>query len=923
MLRLCLLSLALLAACAGTKPAPTAPAGPPPRLYPEETAFLSDLRQLTFGGENAEAYWSFDGKQLSFQARGVNEGCDRIYRMAVDAPAPVRVSSGKGATTCAHFFPWGELLYSSTELAGPACPPRPDMSKGYVWALYDSYDIFRVSADGGQPRRLTSEKGYDAEATVCGRDGSIVFTSTRDGDIDLYRMDADGKNVKRLTHQPGYDGGAFFNRDCSKIVWRASRPRPGKELEDFRALLGQGLVRPSKLEIWTADADGSNPTQLTYLNAASFAPFFHPTENVIVFSSNSGDPRGREFDLWAMHGDGSGLVRVTHAPGFDGFPHFSPDGKWLAFSSNRATAPGQHDTNVFLARWRGLAPPRAEAGADRIARDVTWLADGARQGRGIGSPGLAEAGAYLEKRLQELGLEPAGDEGFRHHFSVVTSVQPSPATRLAIAGKPVPADQLSVLGFSGSGRVEGSMVLAGYGIVDEATKLDDYARLDVKGKVVLVRRFAPESAATATPAVRTRLGDIRRKAWVAREKGAKALVVVDWPLPPVPAPDHAWQPPPEAPLLPPTPDGGNDVGLPVLMVKRAALEPHLGALGEGRALKVALEAGLVVQRSDAFNVVGRIPAGKPPKRGTVVVGAHYDHLGLGGHGSLAPDKHEPHPGADDNASGTATVLEVARGLVARKSELHRDVIVALFSGEEAGLLGSTQFTRTRTDVLADTVAMLNLDMVGRLRGNRVEVLGSETAAEWTPIITAACEGEAITCAPSSDGFGASDQAAFYAAGVPVLHFFTGTHSDYHKPSDTAGKINAAGAAAVARLVERVAVALEEQPRLSYRKGATSPARGDARSFNASLGSIPDYAGPPGGAPGVLLAGVRPGGAAEKAGMKRGDILVRLGKHEIRSVQDLGFALSAAKPGETVTAVVLRDGKETRLETTLQEAKGPR
>jgi Tol biopolymer transport system component len=300
--------------------------GPPPRLYPEETAFLSDLRQLTFGGENAEAYWSFDGKQLSFQARGVNEGCDRIYRMAVDAPAPVRVSSGKGATTCAHFFPWGELLYSSTELAGPACPPRPDMSKGYVWALYDSYDIFRVSADGGQPRRLTSEKGYDAEATVCGRDGSIVFTSTRDGDIELYRMDADGKNVKRLTHQPGYDGGAFFNRDCSKIVWRASRPRPGKELEDFRALLGQGLVRPSKLEIWTADADGSNPTQLTYLNAASFAPFFHPTENVIIFSSNSGDPRGREFDLWAMHGDGSGLVRVTHAPGFDGFPTSRPTG---------------------------------------------------------------------------------------------------------------------------------------------------------------------------------------------------------------------------------------------------------------------------------------------------------------------------------------------------------------------------------------------------------------------------------------------------------------------------------------------------------------------------------------------------------------------------------------------------------------------
>jgi hypothetical protein len=398
--------------------------------------------------------------------------------------------------------------------------------------------------------------------------------------------------------------------------------------------------------------------------------------------------------------------------------------------------------------------------------------------------------------------------------------------------------------------------------------------------------------------------------------------VVDWPLPPAPAPAD-WKPPPEAPLLTATPDGGADVGLPVLMIKRAALEPHLQALLEKRPVKVALEAGLLVERSQAFNVVGRIRATRAPRRGTVIVGAHYDHLGLGGHGSLAPEKHEPHLGADDNASGTATVLEVARALAGRRAELTRDVLVILFSGEEAGLLGSTQFTRARADVLGETLAMLNLDMVGRLRANRLEVLGSETAAEWTGLITAACDGERLGCAPSSDGFGASDQAAFYGAGLPVLHFFTGTHTDYHKPSDTPAKINAAGTAVVARLVERLVVALEAQPKLSYRKGATGPARGDARSFNASLGTMPDYAGPPNGAPGVLLAGVRPGGAAEKAGMKRGDILVRLGKHEIRSVQDLGFALGTARPGETVTAVVIRDGQETRLETTFQEAKGPR
>ena len=230
--------------CAGTR----LPTG---RLLPDESPYLEDLRQLTFGGENAEAYWSFDGTQLSFQSRQASEGCDRIYRMTVfpQLGAPALVSSGKGATTCAHFMPSGELLYASTHGAGPTCPPRPDMSQGYVWALYDSYDIYKASPDGSGLTALTSQKGYDAEATVCARDGSIIFTSTRDNDIELYRMNSDGSNVRRLTNAPGYDGGAFFNRDCSRIVWRASRPRPGKELDDYQALLARGLVRPSKLEI--------------------------------------------------------------------------------------------------------------------------------------------------------------------------------------------------------------------------------------------------------------------------------------------------------------------------------------------------------------------------------------------------------------------------------------------------------------------------------------------------------------------------------------------------------------------------------------------------------------------------------------------------------------------------------------------------
>src|SRR5262252_9096014 len=273
------------ASCAGSQK-------PTPQALPEEI-HLADLRRLTFGGQNAEAYWSFDGTQLSFQARRPGEQCDRIYRMSSESGTPVQISSGAGATTCAHFLPGDrELIYASTHLGSDACPPRPDMSQGYVWAIYKDYDIFRARADGTGLMRLTDTPGYDAEGTVCAKDGSIVFTSVRDGDIDLYRMDADGKNVRRLTNVVGYDGGAFFNADCSKIVWRASRPKPGKELDDYKDLLQKRLVRPTKLELYVANADGTDPMQITYLDAASFAPFWHPLGRRILFSSNYGDPKG-------------------------------------------------------------------------------------------------------------------------------------------------------------------------------------------------------------------------------------------------------------------------------------------------------------------------------------------------------------------------------------------------------------------------------------------------------------------------------------------------------------------------------------------------------------------------------------------------------------------------------------------------------
>lgn len=901
-------------------PAPSTP--PAPTAVPGET-HLSDLKQLTQGGENAEAYWSFDGQQLIFQAHH-GEGCDQIYRMPITGASPQLVSTGKGATTCSYFLPGDkEIIYASTHLGGEACPPKPDHSQGYVWALHDSYDIFRANADGSSLRQLTNTPGYDAEATVCKKDGSIVFTSVRDGDIDLYRMNADGSNVRRITNTPGYDGGAFFNDDCSKLVWRASRPK-GPALEEFRSLLAKHLVRPSKLELYVANADGSNATQVTYLNAASFGPYWIPGRERIIFSSNYGDPKGREFDLWAINANGTELERITQSPGFDGFPMFSPDGKTLAFASNRATAPGKHDTNLFLAQWTNdPITPVEETAADRVQRDIAWLADPAREGRGLGTAGLTAAGVYIESRFKQLGITPAGDKSsYRDDFEVAKRVQVGKESSVALGGKALESGVFQPFAFSAQGKVEAEVVAAGYGVVAKEAKVDDYKGLAVKGKIVVVRRFVAETPEFAEPARQRRYGDLWYKAVTARAAGAVGLIVVDAPL--APAGDKQWKMPDEAKFPELVRENYGDAGIPVVIVKRAVGEALFKAGGKQKA---SINVALTYEKQAAFNVVGRISANVPAAErvaGAVVIGAHYDHLGFGGVHSLSPDSSAAHVGADDNASGVAALLEIARALKAAP-KLKQDVLLMAFSAEESGILGSSHLVHeppAGIDI-KQLRAMLNLDMVGRLRDNKLTVLGASTAKEWTDLVSQACDRERIECSLSADGYGPSDQTSFYGAGIPVLHFFSGSHTDYHKPSDTADKINSAGAAQIAKLVTDVAQVVTDLPAaLTVQQVQPEAPKGDTRSFNASLGTIPDYAGPTDGS-GVLLSGVRPGSAAEKAGMRRGDTLVALGKTEIKSLHDFMFVLNGAKPGQTINARVKRDGKLIDLSVTFEERAGKR
>jgi Tol biopolymer transport system component len=347
---------AFLVAFAGGDAAPGEGAfGHPPTnadelLRPDEV-HLRHLRQITFGGENAEAYWSPDGKRLILQHRGEGVPCDQEYVVDVATGASLRVSTGQGRTTCGYFYEGGKrILYASTHLDSSDCPATPDFSKGYVWPMYKGYDIFTARADGTDVKRLTDAPGYDAEATLSPDGKAIVFTSVRDGDLEVYTMDTDGRHVKRLTHEPGYDGGPFFSPDGKRIVWRRDAPKDEAALALYRERLGQGLYAPQALELWVMDKDGSNKRQVTRLAAASFAPYFHPDGKRIIFASNHPEPKGRNFDLWLVGDDGSGLERITTDPLFDGFPMFSPDGKQLAFASNRG-GKERGETNVFVADW--------------------------------------------------------------------------------------------------------------------------------------------------------------------------------------------------------------------------------------------------------------------------------------------------------------------------------------------------------------------------------------------------------------------------------------------------------------------------------------------------------------------------------------------------------------------------------------------
>lgn len=566
----------------------------------------------------------------------------------------------------------------------------------------------------------------------------------------------------------------------------------------------------------------------------------------------------------------------------------------------------------------------AELTASAVLEDVKYLASDELRGRAAGSPEANRAAAYIAERFRACGLRPAGTQGYFQSFPILTGVKLGSANELTLTAgdreQPIPVrDGFMPVVFTRNGAAKAPLVFAGYGISKPELGWDDYRGLDVRGKIVVVLRHTPDANDDGKFAV---YAGVLPKTMTAREKGAAGILLVDGPLN---GEEDLGRLRRES--------ASTDCGIPAAFVRRSFVEALIAprkldelqvlmAHGQTQSFelpKCAASMQMSVDRVTAptRNVVGLLPGRDPKlKAQMVVVGAHYDHLGMGDEHSLAESR-EPaiHHGADDNASGTAGVLELARYFSARRNQIGRSILFMAFSGEEEGLLGSNYWTRKPTIPLGRVAAMINLDMVGRMRNHTVEVLGAGTSPAWPALLNAVNLPYHLTlkgAGSSSTGFGSSDQQSFYAHQIPVLFFFTGVHPDYHRPTDTWEKINAPGEVEVLRLVaatvERVSRIPTAIPFSHAKEAESAPGPG----FRVYLGTIPDYAAE---VEGVALQGVREGGPAEKGGVRAGDIIVEFAGRKIRSVQEYTTVLSDVKADVPTTMVVLRKGQRLTLTVT--------
>lgn len=713
---------------------------------------LKNIKKLTFGGDNAEAYFSPDSKNLTLQVTNKQFGvqCDQIY--SLDLTQPITdfnnlklVSTGKGRTTCSYFMPDGKhIIYASTHAANQACPAPPKPKDGkYLWPIYSEFEIYMADNKGQIVKQLTNSPGYDAEAVVSPDGKKIAFTSIRSGDLEIWTMDIDGTNLKQVTSGLGYDGGCFFSHDSKKLVFRSSRPKTAEEIKEYKDLLAENLVAPTNMEIYTCNVDGSDLKQITNLGKANWAPFFHPSDKKIIFSSNHHAVRGYDFQLYMINIDGTGLKQITWESEFNAFPMFSPDGKKLVFSSNRQGAP--RETNVFIADW--VDTDEAEnIQTPNLKKHITYLASDALEGRLVGSKGEKLAATYIEQEFKKLKLKPYNNK-YIHPF---------------------------------------------------------------------------------TYSYRT--------------------------------------------------------------------NPH-DTISKGVEIK-------------GHNVMAYIDNGA---KNTIVIGAHYDHLGLNEHNnSTKPNsKGEIHNGADDNSSGVAGVLELARLYSQNKRKEKVNLIFALFSGEEDGLIGSKDMAETLKNYFPNVITMINMDMIGRLDDKKSLIVGGTGTSPLFPDLVEKNKPAGFGITQETTGIGPSDHTSFYLKDIPVLFLFTGTHQDYHKPSDDEDKINYYGVTNIVSYVNRLVDAIAEYDKVEFTKTKITSEK-KMPKYKVTLGIMPDYTDH---GDGLHVDGVTEGRPAQLAGIKEGDVITKIGDCDIKEVYSYMDCLGKINLGDVKEVNFIRDGKPMTVKVT--------
>lgn len=928
---------------------------------------LTHTKQFTFEGRRTgEAYFNKDASKIIMQSeREPGNPFYQIYVMDLITGKTNRVSTGKGNTTCAWIHPNNKtVMFSSTHL-DPQTDQKTKLAlenrqagkeKKYSWSYDENYDIFSGAIDGkGKLKRLTFAKGYDAEGSYSPDGQWIAFASNRSAYIgklspedqkyfdrdqsymmDIYIMRADGSEVTQLTHSKGYDGGPFFSADGKKITWRR-----------FSA---DGM----SAEIYTMNTDGSDQKRLTKLDSMSWAPYFHPSGDYLIFTTNIHGYKN--FELYIVDAMGAKKpVRVTFEEGFDGLPVFTPDGKHVAWTRKPANS---DESQIYIGDWddhqaRALlglpekTPLLAELSPAIDERDIKnhvyYLASPELLGRYSGSDEEQKYMTEYAQIFKQMGLAPAGDKGsYFQIFEFTSGVKLGKENHLVLTinenstQHAVGNDWLPT-SYSANGSFPKAVVsFVGYGInvpaSDKFPGYNSYTNIDVKDKWVMMFRHLPENISVEQRTHMNLYSKVQYKVSVAKQLGAAGVIIVNGPNSGATKslPDFEY----EGSLA--------DSSIPVISITDSLAEKILAPtelqlkelqdkLDSGKetltfdikASMLASHIEIIDTKSTGINLLAKWDLGKSQ---SLMIGAHGDHLGKGKKANSlmdSSDKTDIHFGADDNASGVAGIMELAHYFSSlskkEKSAFKQNIVFAIWSGEELGLLGSHYFVKNwkeKKSLDKSITSYLNMDMIGRYR-QALNVQGTGSAEQWDRLLESSAINHQLNLALIKDPYVPSDAMALYLGNIPSITFFTGSHSEYHSPRDTALTLNYSGSQKVVSFVADVASKLASMPNgLTYQKMKDTGSGGSSsssRKFRIYLGTIPDYAQK--GVKGVRISGTKEGGPAHKVGIQAGDVVVEISGKPIENLYDYVQVLEVLKPNVETTMTILRNNEKMKLNIT--------